>query len=91
MGQWVVVCLYLVAASGQWHWSGMGALLLILLFAGSHIRLTYSSNGREHHITIPAHSPVRNPSSSWYELFINHGDRSTLELAPLEQGSTIFL
>ena len=35
MGQWVVVYLYLVAASGQWHWSGMGALLLILLFAGS--------------------------------------------------------
>ncbi len=35
MGQWVVVYLYLVAASGQWHVSGIGALLLILLFVGS--------------------------------------------------------
>jgi predicted RNA binding protein YcfA (HicA-like mRNA interferase family) len=26
---------------------------------GSHIRLTYSSDGREHHITIPAHSPLK--------------------------------
>jgi steroid 5-alpha reductase family enzyme len=35
MGQWVVVFLYLVAASGSLHFSGIGALLLITLFAGS--------------------------------------------------------
>jgi len=27
--------------------------------SGSHIRLTYSANGREHHVTIPAHSPLK--------------------------------
>jgi len=26
---------------------------------GSHIRLTYSSGNKEHHITIPAHSPLK--------------------------------
>ena len=35
MAQWVVVSLYLVAASGSLHWSGIGALALIALFAGS--------------------------------------------------------
>ena len=35
MGQWVVVYLYLVAAAGSLHISGIGALVLIALFAGS--------------------------------------------------------
>lgn len=35
MGQWVVVFLYLTAASGRLHFSGLGAAVLILLFAGS--------------------------------------------------------
>jgi steroid 5-alpha reductase family enzyme len=35
MGQWLVLFLYLVVASGELHFSGIGALLLILLFAGS--------------------------------------------------------
>lgn len=39
MGQWVVVYLYAYTALGHHHPSGLGALLLILLFAGS-TRLT---------------------------------------------------
>ncbi len=35
MGQWIVVYLYLVAATGMLHWSGIGAVLLVGLFAGS--------------------------------------------------------
>ncbi len=35
MSQWVVVYLYLVAASGTLHITGLGAVLLITLFAGS--------------------------------------------------------
>ena len=36
MGMWVVFYLFAVAASGAWiHWSGLGFLLLLALFAGS--------------------------------------------------------
>jgi steroid 5-alpha reductase family enzyme len=35
IGQWVIVYLYLAAASGTHHWSMAGALLLMGLFAGS--------------------------------------------------------
>lgn len=35
MSQWVAVYLYLASASGGMHFSGFGALALILLFAGS--------------------------------------------------------
>lgn len=34
-GQWVVVYLYVCSASGSLHWSGIGAVTLIALFAGS--------------------------------------------------------
>jgi len=37
MGQWLVLSLYLQVSLGAFHWSGLGALLLILLFAGSTI------------------------------------------------------
>ena len=35
MGQWAAVFLLLVAASGSLHFSGLGAAILIILFAGS--------------------------------------------------------
>lgn len=35
LGQWVTLYLLLVSASGSCHWSGSGALALILLFIGS--------------------------------------------------------
>ncbi|HPR32865.1 MAG TPA: DUF1295 domain-containing protein, partial [Prolixibacteraceae bacterium] len=35
LGQWIVVWLYLVSATGTLHISGSGALVLILLFLGS--------------------------------------------------------
>ncbi|MBI4976797.1 MAG: DUF1295 domain-containing protein [Spirochaetes bacterium] len=35
MAQWVVVYAYAVSASGTLHWSGVGCLVLILLFIGS--------------------------------------------------------
>jgi len=35
MAQWVVVHLYLLAASHSFHWSGIGAVALVALFAGS--------------------------------------------------------
>lgn len=34
-GQWIVVYFYLHTAIGGWHLSGLGALLLVILFAGS--------------------------------------------------------
>ena len=34
-GQWLVVYLYLCTASGSLHWSGIGVVTLIALFAGS--------------------------------------------------------
>jgi len=37
MGQWVVIFFLLVAASGGLHFSGIGALVLVALFAGSTI------------------------------------------------------
>lgn len=35
LGQWVILWLLLVSASNKWHWSGIGAAVLILLFIGS--------------------------------------------------------
>ena len=34
-GQWIIVYFYLHTAGGGWHISGLGALLLVVLFAGS--------------------------------------------------------
>jgi steroid 5-alpha reductase family enzyme len=35
LGQWIVLYLVLPAATGAHHWSGLGALVLVLLFIGS--------------------------------------------------------
>ena len=35
MGQWIVLWLMLVSASGELHWTGLGAALLVILFTGS--------------------------------------------------------
>lgn len=32
---------------------------IVVRQSGSHVRLTYQSTGREHHITVPLHSPMR--------------------------------
>ena len=65
IGMWVVFYLFAVAASGQWlHWSGLGFVLLALLFSGS-IRLGESiSAGKyptysEYQATTPCVIPLR--------------------------------
>ncbi|MBN1924782.1 MAG: DUF1295 domain-containing protein [Prolixibacteraceae bacterium] len=46
MGQWVVVWLYLVSATKVIHWSGFGALLLIVLFFGSTVFTEKITSGK---------------------------------------------
>lgn len=35
LGQWVILWLLAVSATGEWHWTGLGAGVLIALFIGS--------------------------------------------------------
>ena len=47
MGMWVTFYAFAVSASGQfWHWTGLGCLLLILVFQGS-TRLAEKISGEE--------------------------------------------
>ena len=48
LGQWAVFYLFAVAATGQWvHWSGLGIVLLVMVFVGS-IRLTESVSAEKY-------------------------------------------
>ncbi len=52
MGMWVTFYFFAIAASGQfWHWTGLGSLLLILVFQGS-TRLAERISGEKY----PAYS-----------------------------------
>ena len=48
LGQWAVFYLFAVAATGQWlHWSGLGIILLVMVFVGS-IWLTESVSAEKY-------------------------------------------
>ena len=48
MGMWVTFYAFAIAASGQfWHWTGLGCLLLILVFQGS-TRLAEKISGEKY-------------------------------------------
>lgn len=60
MGQWLVLSLYLQVSLGAFHWAGMGALLLILLFAGSTVMAEYITASK-----YPAYSLWKRATSPW--------------------------
>ena len=52
MGMWVVFYLFAISASGRiWHWTGLGCVILVLLFGGS-TQLTEKISGQKY----PAYS-----------------------------------
>lgn len=72
--QWIVVYLYLVAVSGGLHFSGMGAIVLVALFAGStKFAETITSS------KYPEYSEWKKLTSVWIpaKSFINSGRKKT--------------
>ena len=63
MSQWVVMYFLLVAASGHHHFSGFGALALVILFAGSTIFVESITSSK-----YPEYGAWKRLSSSWLPL-----------------------
>ena len=70
MGQWVVVYGYLSAVSEFLHWSGIGAVLLILLFLGS-TRFTEGITASKY----PAYRNWQQCTGMWFPTFRNRKQR----------------
>jgi len=60
LGQWLVVWLYAVSATGALHWSGIGILLLLAIFTGSTI-MTESITASKY----PAYAAWKRATPAW--------------------------
>jgi steroid 5-alpha reductase family enzyme len=64
LGQWLVVWLLAVQATGTWHWTGCGILILLLLFIGSTI-MTESITRRKY----PKYAQWQQATPPWLPFF----------------------